>query len=332
MDQLPSWSGHVTASLLAGAGLDELRRPLGADADRERAALDEAAAGHGADDAVVGAAYRQLVDTQARTRIRHGREEQARVRMQRALEHRFRWPALDDLTRVHDEHLVGDVARAREVVRDVEEGELALLLQLQHQVQNPDPDRDVEHRGRLVGEDHARLDGQGAGDRDTLALAAGELVRVLGRDRPGGHEADALEQLVHTLLDAIARHDLVDPERPLDVVRDRLDRVQRPERVLEDHLDARAIEANVAPVEDVLPLVEDRAVGRVVQPGEDPRDRALAAAALADERRDHARAQGEADIVDRVQLGPAGEQARAAGPEVLRQAVDLEGAHWAPAQ
>ena len=73
-----------------------------------------------------------------------------------ACEHALGRPLLDDLAGVHHEHRVGDVARAREVVRDVEEREALALLQVEHQVQDPDADRDVEHRRRLVG-DRARV-------------------------------------------------------------------------------------------------------------------------------------------------------------------------------
>ena len=41
------------------------------------------------------------------------------------------------------------------------------------------PVRGVEVPGRLVGEDHPRLDGEGAGDRDALLLAAGEMRRQM---------------------------------------------------------------------------------------------------------------------------------------------------------
>ena len=109
--------------------------------------------------------------------------------MERLLQHLVDGPLLDDLTRVHDEHVVRDVAGAREVVRDVEEREVALLLEIDHQVEDPDADRHVEHRDRLVGDDHGRLDGERPRDRDALALAAGELVRIprgdpLRRDEP----------------------------------------------------------------------------------------------------------------------------------------------------
>ena len=47
---------------------------------------------------------------------------------------------------------------------------------------------------------------------------------------------DALIPFEVASLDLRGRHDAVDPERPLDVVTDRLHRVERPERILEDHL------------------------------------------------------------------------------------------------
>ena len=44
-----------------------------------------------------------------------------------ALQHALGRPLLDDLAGVHHEHVVGDVARAREVMGDVEERDAALL-------------------------------------------------------------------------------------------------------------------------------------------------------------------------------------------------------------
>ena len=60
---------------------------------------------------------------------------------------------------------------------------------------------------RLVGEQHARLDGERPRDRDALALPAGELVRVLRGDVLGRDEPDRLEQLVHPLVDLRGRDD-----------------------------------------------------------------------------------------------------------------------------
>ena len=133
----------------------------------------------------------ERLEPQAALGVRHGREQEPRIGVLRVEQHRVGRALLDDPAAVHHEHLIGHVARARDVVRDVEEGDAELPLELQDQVEDADPDRDVEHRDGLVGQDHARLDRQGARDRDALALPARELVRVLLRDLVGRHEPDA---------------------------------------------------------------------------------------------------------------------------------------------
>ena len=81
-----------------------------------------------------------------------------------------------------------------DVVGDEEVGEAELVLQVGEQVDDLRLDRDVEGGDRLVGDDQLRLQRQGAGDPDPLALAAGELVRVAVVVLGG--EADPLEQLL----------------------------------------------------------------------------------------------------------------------------------------
>src|SRR5436190_8243821 len=97
----------------------------------------------------------------------------------------------------------------------------------------------------------------------------------------------------------------MDAERSLDVVTDRLRRVERIERILEDHLHLRPVPKAVAPAtdaRDVAPLEQDRAGTRVVQAREQPCDGALAATALADERRDRSGPQLEGHVVDGVDV------------------------------
>ena len=104
-----------------------------------------------------------------------------------------------------------------------------------------------------------------------------------GRDRPSSSSSSTRS------CTWLSRHDAVDPERPRDVVLDALGGIQRPERVLEDHLHLRAVAAKAAAARDpahVLGAEHDRARRRRVEPRQQPGDRALAAAALADERRD----------------------------------------------
>ncbi len=58
------------------------------------------------------------------------------------------------------------------------EGEAAPLLQGDEDVEDLGANRGVEHRDRLVADQPVRLEHERGGDRDPLALAAGELVRV----------------------------------------------------------------------------------------------------------------------------------------------------------
>ena len=114
----------MAASRLGRARLDELGRDLPADVDRERAAIDEAAARRRVD----GGGRGSLADLDLLERARpvgDRRDQQARVRVQRIREHLRDRPLLDDLAGVHDEDVVGDVARARQVVRDIEERDAA---------------------------------------------------------------------------------------------------------------------------------------------------------------------------------------------------------------
>src|SRR5581483_7812510 len=316
--------GDLAARGVARPRRDQPRRGAPADVDRDRAAVDEAAAGLRVDGDRPAAAMDLDPLALAGMGVGHGGEEPLRVRMERLAEHRVDGPLLDDVAGVHHEQVVGDVARAGEVVRHVEEADAELRLQVRHQVEDPDADRHVEHRDRLVGDHHPRLDGERPRDRDALALAARDLVRVLRRDVLRRHEADRVEQLEHAPVDAAARDDAVDPQRPRDVVADRLDRVQRAERILEDHLHLRAVGEHVAAAPlagDVAPVEEDAALARLVELDEQPRDRALAAAALAGERRDASRLEREADVVDRVDAAPV---ERPADREALREAAHLE--------
>ena len=85
---------------------------------------------------------------------------------------------LADLAEVHHDDAVAHVLHDREVVGDEDQREPVALLHVLEQVQDLRLHRHVERRDRLVADDQLRLGDDGAGDRDALALAAGELVRA----------------------------------------------------------------------------------------------------------------------------------------------------------
>ena len=178
-----------------------------------------------------------------------------------------------------------------------------------------------------------RLDGERARDRDALPLPARELVRVLLRDLVGRHETDARKQLAHAPVDRAARADPVDQQRPRDVVVDALDRIERRERILEDHLHAAsdrraascaaADRATSSPSNTILPS------RRRIQAREQARDGALAAAALAHERGHATGAEREGHVGHRV----AASRAASAAPahrEALAELLHLERASSVP--
>ena len=124
-------------------------------------------------------------------------QQHARVGVLRSGEDLVRRPQLREPAQVHDADPVGDVVDDGEVVGDEEVGQPELPLQVLHEVQDLRLHRDVQGRGRLVANHELRVARQRARDRDSLALAARELVRV--RVGVGGRQADLGEQGVDAL-------------------------------------------------------------------------------------------------------------------------------------
>ena len=126
----------------------------------------------------------------------------------------------------------------REVVADEQVGDAEVALQIGHQVEHLRLHRHVERADRLVGDDELRPRDQRARDRDALALAAGELVRVLVH--VGRAQADRLERLRDTLALRLAVGTADRGQRLGDDAPDALARIERAERILEHHLELRA--------------------------------------------------------------------------------------------
>jgi len=86
-----------------------------------------------------------------------------------------------------------DVPDHGEVVGDEEVAEAQLVLEAPQQAEHLGLHREVERADRLVADDQARPHDERPGDRDPLALSAGELVRVPVRG--ARLEPDALQDL-----------------------------------------------------------------------------------------------------------------------------------------
>src|SRR5260370_26233450 len=105
-------------------------------------------------------------------------EKELGIWMTGPLRHLFAWAALNHLPGVHDQRLVREVARAGDVVGDVEYRDAILFFEAKEQIEHLQANRDVQHRDWLVCQQDRPLPGERAGKGHPPALAAGELVRV----------------------------------------------------------------------------------------------------------------------------------------------------------
>ena len=310
---------------MAGEDLGQFRGDLMALVDGQRAAPAEPAARGGVDHPGRLAAVGLRAHAERGARVRSRGQQQLGVRVPRAGQHLLGGPGLGYVAGVHDYQPVGHVPRAGQVVRDVEDRHVLRVPQFGHHVEQADPDGHVQHGHRLVGQDQLGPHGQRLGEADPLPLATAQLVRVplqhlVGRGQPDHfeHPARLGVALVPGQLGTVqlepAQHAVRDPEH----------RVDRGERVLEHHRRQPAVAQPVLARPDPgqwLALEVDLAAGRLVDLGQQPGDGALAAAALPGQRHDLPFADGQADLVHRVQrlLGE-----RVTDPEVPGQLVGVE--------
>ena len=199
-----------------------------------------------------------------------------------------------------------------EVVRDQQDGEAEILLQIEQEAQDLRLHGDVERGGRLVGDQQLGLAHQRHGDHHALAQPAGELVRVLAEAHPRRGDAHAREQLGGAIERggargaAVALHDL----RHLRA--DGVGRVEARHRLLEDHRHPVAAQARhlalgqrqeLAPVE-AQPAGATRRGARQ-QAHDRERGHRLAAARLADQARRLAAMDGERRLAHRGEVAEA---------------------------
>ena len=114
----------------------------------------------------------------ARIGARDRRKEGLRISMLGCAADLFRIADFDELTLVHNADAVAHVADDADVMADEDVGEPELVLQAHQEIEHLRAHGDIERRGRLVGNDDTRIERDGAGNADALALTAGECVRV----------------------------------------------------------------------------------------------------------------------------------------------------------
>ncbi|CFP58793.1 Uncharacterised protein [Bordetella pertussis] len=188
---------------------------------------------------------------------------------------------------------------------DSDQRRVVLAADFLHAIEDLPLDGHIQRRGGFVADDQVRLVEHGDGDRHALAHAAGELVREAAQALVGRRNAHRLQRLAATFHGLGARDVLMRENGFGHLFADAQHRVQRHQRILEDHGDAVAAQLPhllFAQLAQVLALEADLAfdhfAGRVDQPQQrKPGDR-FARAGFADQPHDFAAAHDQVDAVD----------------------------------
>src|SRR6202158_1983235 len=206
---------------------------------------------------------------------------------------------------------VADLRGDPEIVGDEQHGRPQPHADLLEKLEHLRLDRDVEGGDRLVGNQYIGLERERPRNADALALTAGELVGIaLGRLLT---QLDNAQEFPRAGMRLWCRH-AVREEALGDDLPDRAPRIERGERVLEDHLHPLAVWA-VLPARqlaDLRAVDGDRTAIRLEQPDDDAAKRGLARAGLADEAQHFAAPYREVDIAQGDHLATAAEHPVAA--------------------
>ncbi len=237
---------------------------------------------------------------------RHGGQQLARIGLRRRLEDVAHLALLDHAAVAHDDDAVGHLGDHAHVVGDQDDAGAVPALQVAQQFQHLALHGDVERGGRLVGDQHVRLQRQRHGDHDALAHAAGKLVRILPEPAFGLGNAHRLQRLDGVLPGLAARKIGVRFDRLDQLAPDRQHRVERGHRLLEDHGDAVAADRLHCPFVEagkVLAAEPDAAGGDAggrlrQQPHDGKRGHRLARAGFAGDAQRFAAREREGEIGD----------------------------------
>ena len=244
--------------------------------------------------------------TKARVRLGDRGHQRLGIRMLRRGEQLFGRRGLHDPADVHHRDPRADVLDDAQVVRDEEIGEPESFLKLEQEVQDLRLDRHIQRRDGFVRDDQTGIQGKRARDADALTLAAREGMRVAPHVfRPQAHEAKELHHPVGSFLGIAFA---VDEQGLADDVQEGHARVQRRERVLEDHLHLppkgpQPALRNRCHVQDFTVVRKENLTGRRRDGAQDAAgSRGLAAAALADERQRLSPLEKEGHVVHRLHV------------------------------
>ena len=175
--------------------------------------------------------------------IRHFRRRAFGLRSQQAPGVFVLWPAEDpgdrsflhNLAEAHHGNPVGEIFDNAQIVGNEQDAQTHVLLEVLQELEDRRLDRDIDGRGRFVGDQQIGLVGQRHRDHHPLALAARELVREGAEPPLRFLDADLFQQFQHLLAGGVFHHSLMDAQDFANLLFDRVQRVERRQRLLENH-------------------------------------------------------------------------------------------------
>ena len=163
------------------------------------------------------------------------------------LEQRVDAALFDHAAAVHDDDAVGDFGDDAQVVGDEQDAHADIAPQLVEQGENLRLDRDVERRGRLVGDQQRRIARERQRDHDPLPHPAGQLMRIFIEPLFRRGDFDELQHFQRSLHRSGAVQAEVQRHGFRDLIADREYGIQARHRLLKDHRNIAAAELSQRP-------------------------------------------------------------------------------------
>ena len=204
---------------------------------------------------------------------------------------------LHQVAQIHHRNTVGNILHDVQVVGDEHIGQVQLLLQILQQIDDLALNGNVQSGDGLIAHNKLRLNGQSAGNADTLTLTAGKLVREAVGVLPV--QADSLQQLIHALLALGLVVHIVDFHALRNDSAHRHTGIQRSIGVLKNNLGLPGIGKAVPGVLEIdfLIAIENLALGGVVDTHDHAAQSGLTAAGLAHHAQSLAFVNVQGDII-----------------------------------
>jgi hypothetical protein len=226
-------------------------------------------------------------------------EEEFCVVLARGSEELLTGAGFDDDSIAQDEDIVRHVMHGGHVVGDEEVGDGTFLLEVGEEIENLGTDGDVEGGGWFVADDERGFEHEGADDGQSLALPAGELVRV-PMDGVGRHAAAGEEGAGGVFAVLVREMGPMNLQGFGEDFKDAMSRVHGPDGVLKDHLHlgAGAAEFGGAEEGEVAALQEHAPGGEGDEAEDGAGEGGLTGARFADDGEGPAGGEGEGNVVE----------------------------------